>query len=69
LGLAYYFRGSFQYHYGGRQVDMVLKKPRVLHLDPEAARRGLNSLDSQEEVLIPHWDESEHGSPQRPQTQ
>lgn len=48
---------------------MVLKKPRVLHLDPEAARRGLNSLDSQEEVLIPHWDESEHGSPQRPQTQ
>jgi hypothetical protein len=37
------------------QADMVLEKPRVLHLDPTAARRGLSSTGSQEEVSLPHW--------------
>jgi hypothetical protein len=43
LGLAYRFRGLVHYHHGGKHgrvwADMVLEEPRVLHLDPKAARR------------------------------
>jgi hypothetical protein len=46
LGLAYSFRGFVHYHHGGKhdsiQADMRLeKKLRVLHLDPQAAKRRL----------------------------
>jgi hypothetical protein len=47
LGLAYTFRGSVHYHHGRKhgsmQVNMVLEKLRVLHLDPKAARRLASS--------------------------
>jgi hypothetical protein len=44
LGLAYSFRGSVSYHYGGKhgsgQADMVLQKElRVPHLDLRASGR------------------------------
>ena len=39
--------------HGSMQADMVLEKePRVLHLDPKAARRRLSSAGSQEEALF-----------------
>ena len=45
MGLAYSFRDSVQYHHGGKlgsmQADLVLEEPRVLHVDPKAARRRL----------------------------
>ena len=55
-GLAYRFRGSVHYHHGGKrgsvQAAMGLEEPRVvLHLDPQAARRGLSSAGSPEEGL------------------
>jgi hypothetical protein len=34
------------------QVYLGLEEPRVLHLDPEAARRRLSSAGSQEEALF-----------------
>lgn len=44
MGLAGSFRGSVRYRYGrkhgGVQTDKVLDEPRVLHLDPKAARRS-----------------------------
>ena len=48
MGLAYRFRGSVRYHHGGKhggvQADVVLgEELRVLHLDPQAARRRLTS--------------------------
>jgi len=43
LGLAYSFRCSVHYHRGrkdgGMQAVMVLEELRVLHLDPNAARK------------------------------
>ena len=46
LGLAYSFSGSVHYHQGGRhgsvQADMMLEEPRVLHIDPKAARWSLS---------------------------
>ena len=49
MGLAYSFRGSV--HYGSIQEDIALEEPRVLCLDPKAARRSLSSVVSQEEGL------------------
>jgi hypothetical protein len=34
---AYSVRGLVHYHHGSLQADIVLEKPRVLHLDPKAA--------------------------------
>ena len=56
MGLAYNFRGLVKYHHHGvrhgiTKADMVLEEPRVLHLDPKAARRELSSAGSQEEGL------------------
>jgi hypothetical protein len=57
LGLAYRFRGSVHYHYGGKhgsiQAGMVLEKELrvVLHLDPKATKR-LSSAGSQEEAFF-----------------
>jgi hypothetical protein len=43
LKVAYSFRDSGHYHHGRRNgsnhTDMILKEPRVLHLDPKATRR------------------------------
>jgi hypothetical protein len=65
LGLAYNFRVSACYQYGRKhgsmQVDKVLEKElRVLHLDPQAARRGLD---------FSQWVELEYRRPQRPPPQ
>jgi hypothetical protein len=38
LGLAYSIRG-LDHYYVSMQADMVLEEWRVLHLDPQAARR------------------------------
>ena len=47
LGLAYGFRGLVPYRHGRKhgsiQADWMLEVPRVLHLDPKAARRRLDS--------------------------
>jgi hypothetical protein len=47
LGVAYNFRGLFNYPYGGKhvfmQTDFVLEEPRVPHLHLKAARRRLYS--------------------------
>jgi len=47
LELVYSFTSIVHYHHGGkqgnRQADLVLEEPRVLHLDPKAARRGIFS--------------------------
>ena len=55
MELAYNFRGSVHYHHGRKhgsvQADMVLEEPRVLHLDPKAARRALSSTGSLEKSL------------------
>jgi hypothetical protein len=46
LWLAYRFRGSVHCDHGGKngsmQADLVLEKPRVLHLDLKAARRRVS---------------------------
>jgi hypothetical protein len=46
IGAGLYFQ-KFNYHHGrmqgSMQADMVLDKPRVLYLDPKAARRKLPS--------------------------
>jgi hypothetical protein len=34
------------------QADVVLEEPRVLHLDPKAARKRLTSAGSQQEALF-----------------
>jgi hypothetical protein len=34
------------------QADSVLEEPRVLHLDPKAARRSLSPAGSQREALF-----------------
>jgi hypothetical protein len=43
LRLSYSFRGLVHYHHGRKHdrvhPDLVLKEPRVLHLDLKAARR------------------------------
>ena len=47
LELAYSLRGSVHYHgrkHGSMQADMVLEQPRVLHLNPKAARRDSSAL-------------------------
>ena len=64
LGLAYSFRGLVHYHHGGKrgriQADMVLEnKLRVLHLDPQAARK---------DCVLP-WADHEHKGPQSPSPQ
>jgi hypothetical protein len=42
LGLAYGFRGSFHFHHGSVQPDIVLEKElRVPHLDPWQQETGL----------------------------
>jgi hypothetical protein len=47
LEVIYSVRGSVHDHRGGKQgifqADLVLKEPRVLHLDSKAARRGPSS--------------------------
>jgi hypothetical protein len=42
------------------QSDRELEEPRVLHLDPNAARKRLSSANSQEETVIPHCSGLEH---------
>jgi hypothetical protein len=50
LRMAYTFLGSVHHHHGGKhgrdQADMVLEEPRVLPLDPKAARRRVD---------VSHW--------------
>jgi len=57
LGLAYSFRDLVHHHHSGKlgsvQADLVLKEPRVLHLDPKAGRKRCSSAGSQEVGLIP----------------
>jgi hypothetical protein len=64
LGLAYWFRGSVQYHHGGKhrdvKVDMVLEKElRVLHLDLKLARRRLLQA-ARRRVSFQPWGKFEH---------
>ena len=44
---AYNFRDSVHFHHGRKhgsiQADVRLEEPKVLHLDPKAARRRLSS--------------------------
>ena len=58
LELVYSFRGSPHYHHGDKhgsmQADMMLEKPKILHLDPKSAE-GDSSTGIQEKALIPHW--------------
>jgi hypothetical protein len=71
---AYSFRGSVHYHHsrkhGSLQADMLLeKKLRVLHLEPNAGRRGPSSIGSQEEVLFSTGQSWSTRRPQSPSTQ
>jgi hypothetical protein len=54
--VVYSFRGLVHYHPSGKhdsvQADKMLEEPRILHLDPKAARRRLTSAGSQEETII-----------------
>jgi hypothetical protein len=46
IGAVYTFRCSTHYHHGEKhnimQAALVLEEPRILHLDPKAARKGLD---------------------------
>jgi hypothetical protein len=62
--MAYNFSGLVHYHHSGKhgsvQADMVPEEPRVLLLDPKAARRRLSSTGSQEKNYLPYLAEPEH---------
>jgi len=58
LRLAHRFRGSVHYHYGRKhgivQADvMVMEEPRVLYLDPKAARK--NYFHTRQSLNIETW--------------
>ena len=56
LGLAYSFRGSVHYYYGGKhgimQVDLMLEEPRVLQINGKAARRRLSFASCQKQAFF-----------------
>ena len=45
------------------QADTVLENLRILHLEPQAAERGLCSVGSEGEPMTPHWAKFGIGGP------
>jgi hypothetical protein len=64
LGLAYSFRVSVHYHHGRKhgstQADTVVEEPRVLHLDPKAAKGDWLLQAARKRLFFLHWADLEH---------
>jgi hypothetical protein len=57
LGMVYSFKGLVHYHHGEKhetlQADIVLEKPRLLHLDLKASRRLFSKACLLSDTLLP----------------